>query len=1033
MVASLKTLSSASSTAHYFENDRSYYVDGDAGDRWFGKGAKDLKLRGRVDLEDFETVLRGEVPGTDITLGRIVDGERVHRPGFDLTISAPKSVSVAALVLQDEAIFKAHDTAVRSTLEHIESGGIIKTRRWDPQSKRMQRVAADSVVAATFTHEASRALDPQLHTHCVFANMTKGDDGKWRSIESMERDKLYIGAYYRNELAHGLRELGYELRTRDLGGMPGFEIKGMPQHQLDQFSTRRADILKYIKDRGWSYNSTTAQIATLATRPKKIEMSRDQFRSQCVERGREMGIESPLPVIERGRSRDGPEIEGKRLEDDLHRAIRGSIEHMESRTSVFGNTNLKARVLGLLAGRVSVEQIEEKIFKMEEDGHLVRSTRKGTDIAWVTSETLRTERAMVKHMEEGKGKAAAIAPDLDYEGLFYERGLTEDQAKAVEGVLTSKDRVLGVQGYAGTGKTTMLGAMVDLAPDGHRFMGLAPSTAATFELNEAGIESRTLQYFLTRYGSIARKDEPVPEEMRREFSNTTLVLDESSMVSTRQMKALFDITSKLEVERVVLVGDKDQLRAVEAGQPFRQLQDHGMATAEVKQIVRQKDSGLKSAVEAVVDGNISLAMAEFASESNAHSRLVEFEREDLPRKAGEMWLALDPAERDKTLLIAQTHELRQGIHWAIREGLESEGALKGEEITHERLFARHMTPEQKRIALNYTAGDVLVFKPGYEPGKDDHYTVTEVTDKGRINIESREGHQRSFDPTKGNIRYNFDVYAPVEIDLRGGDKVRFTRNFKELGIKNGDFATIEKVNRKNVELRLHGKDEKDEGGEPVTLSRGHNAVRHLDHGYSITTHASQGKTADRVIAVLDSGIGHLADQQNFYVQISRGSREAVVLTDNAGDLAENLEQNTGERMTAMEAVGEHGHAMGVEPGKRPELGRGLDAGIAKGEEIKVDRAFLEMHGLEVPDKVAPTMDEDALSPERTLEDSPSRKVGRGQDISETDSLERDSREGPETEQHKPELTPEIEPEDDKEQVKRPERGRGIGGGGFGIG
>ena len=1032
MVASLKPLSSASSTAHYFEDDRSYYIDGDPGDRWFGKGAKDLKLKGRVDLEDFETVLRGEVPGTDITLGRIVDGERVHRPGFDLTLSVPKSVSVSALPLQDEAIFEVHDMAVRNTLEHIERDGILKTRRWDPQTKRMQRAPAENVVAATFTHEASRALDPQLHTHCVFANMTKGDDGKWRSIESMERDKLYIGAYYRNELARGLREIGYELRTKDLGGMPGFEIKGFRQDQLDEFSTRRAEILKYIKDRGWSYNSTTAQIATLATRPKKVEMSREEFRAQCVERGRAMGLESPLPALDRSRQKESPDSEGKRLEDDLHRAIRGSIEHMESRTSVFGNTNLKARVLGLLAGRVTVEQIEEKIFRLEKDGHLVRSTRRGTDIAWVTSETLRTERAMVKHMEDGKGKAAAIAPNLDYESLFYERGLTEDQAKAVESVLTSRDRVLGVQGYAGTGKTTLLGAMVDLAPDGHRFMGLAPSTAATFELNESGIESRTLQYFLTRYAGIARKDEQVPEVLRREFSNTTLVLDESSMVSTRQMKALFDITSKLEVERVVLVGDKDQLRAVEAGQPFRQLQDHGMATAEVKQIVRQKDSGLKKAVEAVVDGNISMAMAEFANESNAHSRMIEFGREDLARKAGEMWLALDPAEREKTLLIAQTHELRQGIHWAIRDGLEVEGALKGEEITHERLFARHMTPEQKRIALNYTPGDVLVFKPGYEPSKDDHYTVTEVTDNGRIKIESRDGHRRSFDPTKGNIRYNYDVYGPVEIDLRGGDKVRFTRNFKELGIKNGDFATIEKVNRKNVVLKLHGKDKEDEGGEPVTLSRGHNAMRHLDHGYSVTTHASQGKTADRVIAVLDSGIGHLADQQNFYVQISRGSREAVVLTDNAGGLAENLEQNTGERMTAMEAVGEHGHAMGVEPVKRPGVERGAGTGVAKGDEIMVDRAFLELHGLEVPERVAPAMGRDAPSPEMSPDDSPERQVSRSRDIPEPDGLERDSREGPGGDKPKPGMTPEKEPEQDEEHAKKPDKGMGIGDGGFGI-
>ena len=247
MVATVTRLKAAAMTVHYFEAD-GYYARNDPEHRkassWHGEAAALLGLHGQVKPKRFEALLAGYVPGTDLRLGRLRDGEHQHRPGVDVTFSAPKSVSLEALVYAPgrtgARVVKAHDEAVRVTLGFIATE-LFQTRSYDPETGRRPRVQADGMTAATFRHLASRNLDPQLHTHAVIANMTRGRDGGWRSAEftSVERSKLLIGAYYRNELRTRLEGIGYATVPTLVGRMPGFEIAGYQRPKLDAFSTRR--------------------------------------------------------------------------------------------------------------------------------------------------------------------------------------------------------------------------------------------------------------------------------------------------------------------------------------------------------------------------------------------------------------------------------------------------------------------------------------------------------------------------------------------------------------------------------------------------------------------------------------------------------------------------------------------------------------------------------------------------------------------------------------------------------------------------
>ena len=294
MVARVRSLTSSSSTAEYFHEEGGYYVTV-GGDReaarakaeehrqasaWHGRAAAAVGLEAgrKVAAGAFERILQGHVPGTDIRLGRKRDGRHEHRPGFDITFSAPKSVSLAALLPTtrhprgDRAVLRCHDEAVRAALDWIEET-MLQTRGWDPETRRRPRVKGHGLAAALFRHVASRDLDPQLHTHAVVANMTRDGEGRWKSIEPtlLHRNARLIGAYYRNELSRRLIERGYSVVPAMAGRLQSFEIAGYDKALRDAFSTRRRAILAWIDGKGWERGEAEAQIAALATRKPKAE------------------------------------------------------------------------------------------------------------------------------------------------------------------------------------------------------------------------------------------------------------------------------------------------------------------------------------------------------------------------------------------------------------------------------------------------------------------------------------------------------------------------------------------------------------------------------------------------------------------------------------------------------------------------------------------------------------------------------------------------------------------------------------------
>ncbi|MXY39270.1 MAG: relaxase domain-containing protein [Rhodospirillaceae bacterium] len=920
MVVSIGAIASPAQGVAYFERD-GYYAKDDAAHReasaWTGAGAKALGLSGPVEPDVFRAVLDGAVPdGSGKRLGRLDrDGNRIHRPGRDLTFSAPKSVSLAALVGGDERVVDAHDRAVGRALGWVERN-VAETRVHDRALGRLVRTGGQKTVAACFRHDTSRNLDPQLHTHAVIANMVQGPDGKWRTMsnERLYASKMLIGALYRAELAQELGGLGYAIEKTHADGR--FEIAGVSRTVVEAFSTRRQAIEAALAERGAggpAADPRLAERAALMTRAAKRDVDRAGLGAVWERQAADLGFDARALVAE-ARSRaagmdresgqkqipltGGEKEPAGRDSNPAREAVEWAVAHLAEREAVFSRTDLLAAAIARQPGAVAIGDAERAVAGLERDGALHAADLPVPGESLTTDRALAEERETIALMERGQGAVRPVMRRWIATPLLHNGRLNTGQREAVKTILAARDRTVGVQGYAGTGKTVMLGRARTLAAKaGYRTMGLAPSASAARTLaREAGIESETLQRFLARHDGVAegRLSRKGGRALRAAFRKTVLVVDEGSLASTRQARALLRIADALRIPRVVLVGDAKQLDAVDAGKPFAQLQQAGMATAVMDEILRQKDAELREAVEASLAGDVRRAFDRLGD------RVAEVDPDNLAGAAAARWLRLSGPERENTGVMAPSHELRRQINGHIRARLARDGAIWGPAHQGERLVSQGYTNAEKTLAANYAPGDIVAFHRDYRSlgvEKGDERRVARVDAAvGTVFLDGPKGERVAWRPRMtGAKRGGVEVYRAEGIELRAGDRVRWTRNDIGLGLVNSGTAEVAAVRDGRVSFRL-------EDGRRLELGKSDPQLCHLDHAWAATVHGFQGRTVDRVIAVMEARHPHLTTLKSFYVEISRARHAAELVTDDAKALHEQLEAVTGERIAALEAV-----------------------------------------------------------------------------------------------------------------------------------
>jgi conjugative relaxase-like TrwC/TraI family protein len=540
MLTISKPLSAGQAQTYHKEEfanaEENYYSEGDRiRGEWDGRLAQEWGLHGEVQEEHFQRLANGQDPLTEEQLVRHqtareymnARGETVstmeHRAAWDATFSAPKSVSLTALVGGDEAVRHAHRESVKVALGEMEKYVQARIGGNHPAE------TTGKWIAASFEHDSARPVNgyaaPQLHTHVVFFNLTETQFGQWRALQPQElyRSQQYATAIYRSELALRLKDQGYEIE-RGRSGQP--EIKGYTREYLDASSPRSQQIQAYLEQQGVR-GAGAAQIAAHQTRDDKLpaithaEMQQ-QHRAVAAQFGQQP--ERVIRAAHERRVEQEPPQKHQHLESALTYAQEKNLE----RHAVTDERELMRDALKRSMGEASFTEIRERFEKRVESGDLIEVESKSPARAFTTEQMIGYERDNVAEMRRGQNLDNPLVSTDAWRHIEEKHShLSTSQRAAVEQILTSHDRITGLEGVAGAGKTTSLAAVREAAEhEGYKVFGLAPTSRAAQKLAESGIESGTLQRHL------ARGEQPDGGEKR------LYVLDESSLASTKQMNEL---------------------------------------------------------------------------------------------------------------------------------------------------------------------------------------------------------------------------------------------------------------------------------------------------------------------------------------------------------------------------------------------------------------------------------------------------------------------------------------------------------------
>ncbi|MDJ0731965.1 MAG: MobF family relaxase, partial [Crocosphaera sp.] len=665
------------------EKGKDYYIKGyylEETSRWWGQGAAKLNLSGAVDDEKvFQRILNGYSPSGRKKLGsKGIAADKNRRAAVDCTFNAPKSVSLQALVGGDERLLDAHAKAVEKTLQLIEDR-YSHTRVRNGHDRLV--VNTGNLVVAQFDHIDTRAVkadenqakdtgpDPHLHTHCLIMNMTELKRGVWYSHlnEAIYRNQKHLGMVYQHHLAMEVQKLGYEIEAK---GQGQFDIKGFSSEDLQEFSKRRQKILATARN---PYSAKDRYAAWDMTRQRKKAIVPYKLRQRWRQEAEALGIEF---VVKNEVSHDH-RIK-KRFVNERH--ITEAIAHCAERNVAFNTEELEKFIL---QEKLPVA-IDELVEAIKQHPELIRLAER-TGNRYTTQSALLRELATIRLMQQQQGQVSQILSPSTTEEMLADISLTDGQREAISKALTTTDGIMAWQGVAGAGKTYALNHFTAKAmQQGYLVKGFAPSAEAAKVLeNEVGIETHTVARLLH-----SGNDE-IPEP------NQLWIIDEAGLLSA---EAAYQLLQKAEQQqaRVLFVGDTRQLSAVEAGNPFKSLQQAGMATAYMDQSLRQKAPHLQEAVDLIAKGEIHSG---FELLDKEHC-LEEVERDEKVQRIVDDYLAVSPEEREKTLVLAGTNRERLEITQGIREGLRREGRL-GEDKTVRQLKRKDLTKVQMKYAHNF--------------------------------------------------------------------------------------------------------------------------------------------------------------------------------------------------------------------------------------------------------------------------------------------------------------------------------------------
>ena len=649
---------------------------------WCGRGAERLGLVGQIDNRQFGELFIGMLNGKKLTQN---SGRKGRHPGWDLTFSAPKAVSVLFATAEREIsqeIRAAHFEAVQKALRYAENeAGMTRT------GKRGHKVERADLVFATFEHGTNRNQEPNLHTHAVAPNVSVGQDGKSRTVfaRPLFRHKMAAGAVYRAELAYQLeRRLGHILEPDGAS----FSVVGVSKALCDKWSSRSQEIRELAKRLGIE-NPSADKLATLAitSRTSKAHAARESLEKIWRLEAKELdwSAEQAMALI-------SPNPVGDREDLDVTAKLAASkaLDTITKRQATFTKTDLvrftaqEAQTLGLGADR-AIEAADEMVSNSDQVISL------GLDdgvIRFTTPEIKEIEAEMLERVQYSRDcYSVKISDDALNKAILARPSITEEQREMVRFLTQGEGQIKVVIGDAGTGKTFTLQAVKEaLDADGYKVRGAALSGKAAEGLSNIGIESRTMKS--TLWWLENQPNHPNGPQLDR---NSILIVDEAAMVDTRQMAELIKYAERIGFT-LALVGDQKQLQAIELGGAFGAITER-VNCVRLTEIFRQKDKATAQAIKAISEGKAE----SFLDHSAAKGDLVIKEsREDAKQIVVADWMKKAHQSPEKTVIFCGTNQDATYINREIQLRRLALGELSKESVEVENRTEYGLTQETFR-------------------------------------------------------------------------------------------------------------------------------------------------------------------------------------------------------------------------------------------------------------------------------------------------------------------------------------------------
>ncbi len=834
---------------------------------WFGQGAAELGLVGGCQLDALARLCAGQHPVSGKKLG-VRDKGANRRVCYFGQISAPKDVSIALLVGGDRRIEAWWKEAVLDTLQEIEAVTATRVRRGGANADRV----TGNMVAAVVTHDTSRALDPQLHTHVCILNVTfDPEESRWKGVQPYGylRHQGFFREVCYNRLAQRMREGGYALENQP--GL-GFTIRGFPERLRDLFSERRNRILATARERGAS-SQDDLQAITAETRAAKTHATAASLHSQW-ESQAGMDLKTVREVI--AGTMSCPPLPSPITPAE---ALAISEAHVFERKSVITARDLLRDALAYARGLVPLASLRSA-FRDRINSGLLRES--GEEVA--SSAALQAEAEFIAWADTGRNSCSPLG------SVPLGESLSPEQAGAVAGLLGSDSRVTILAGDAGTGKTTCLKAVVvGIESAGGRVFGCAPSSGAADVLRrELTPQADTVQQLLLN---------PTLQEAVRD---RVLLVDEAGLISAIQMRDLCRLAST-NGNRIILVGDTKQHSSVEAGDALRALQKFSRVPVfRLTQIRRQQSPEYRRAVALLAKGDAFGAFNHFAR----LGAVKEIPRPDLLLRTA----AADYAERicrgQSCLAISPVWKEIHAFTEHVRGTLRNSGYLQGAERRISTVFSLQWTKAQMRDVRNYQPGQVIVFHRSVGPyAKGERLTVLARDDKA-LSVAFEDGGRTWFSPRQGS---GFDIGIERGIDVAIGDRLLIRSNHKPAKLRNGDLVEV-------LGFAPDGSIALRDGRAIPSL------FREFSHGYATTSHAAQGKTVDHGLLLIGNDGLAASNLKQAYVSNSRFRISQTIYTTDRRE-ARAAMMTPGDRKLATEMLQEQPAKVARIRGVSPEINR----------------------------------------------------------------------------------------------------------------